>query len=75
MCEVALQYGIKTYVDEMDIAVSEAYASMPDRLYLVDSNGRIAYAGGKGPFGFKPAELKDAMDEYLGVPQAVVSSR
>lgn len=75
MCEVALQYGIKTYVDEMDNAVSEAYASMPDRLYLVGADGRIAYAGGKGPFGFKPAELKDAMDEYLGVPRAVMSSR
>lgn len=26
MCEVALQYGIKTYVDEMDDAVSKSYA-------------------------------------------------
>lgn len=65
MCEVALQYGIKTYVDEIDNAVSEAYASMPDRLYLVGTDGRIAYAGGKGPFGFKPGELKDSMDEHL----------
>lgn len=65
MCEVALQYGIKTYVDEMDNAVSEAYASMPDRLYLIGSDGRVAYAGGKGPIGFKPGELKDAIDSYL----------
>ncbi len=65
MCEVALQYGIKTYVDEMDNVVSEAYASMPDRLYLVGTDGKVVYAGGKGPFGFKPAELKQAMDEYL----------
>jgi hypothetical protein len=65
MCEVALQYGIKTYVDEMDDAVSEAYASLPDRLYLVGLGGTIVYAGDIGPFGFKPAELKDAMDRYL----------
>ena len=65
MCEVAMQYGIKTYVDEMDNAVSEAYASMPDRLYLIGTDGRIAYAGGLGPFGFKPGELKEAIDEYL----------
>ena len=44
MCEVAMQYGIKTYVDEMDNAVSEAYASMPDRLYLVGTDGsRVAH--------------------------------
>ena len=65
MCEVALQYGIKTYVDEMDNAVSEAYASMPDRLYLIGTDGRVVYAGGRGPVGFKPGELKDAIDGYL----------
>ena len=65
MCEVALQYGIKTYVDEMDDAVAESYASLPDRLYLVGLDGRVAYAGGRGPFGFKPAQLKKAMDRCL----------
>lgn len=65
MCEVALQYSIKTYVDEMDNAVSEAYASMPDRLYLVGADGRVVYAGGRGPIGFKPGELKEAIDEHL----------
>ena len=65
MCEVALQYGIRTYVDEMDDAVMTAYAAMPDRLYLVGLDRRVAYAGGPGPFGFKPAELKDAVDAYL----------
>ncbi len=65
MCEAALQYGIKTYVDEMDDAVSEAYAAMPDRLYLVGIDGRVFYAGGKGPFGFKPGELKEAIDRCL----------
>jgi hypothetical protein len=65
MCEIALQYGIKTYVDEMDDAVSNAYASLPDRLYLVGQTGKVVYAGGRGPFGFKPAELKEAIENYL----------
>ena len=64
-CEVALQYGIRTYVDEMDDAVMTAYAAIPDRLYLVGLDGRVVYAGGPGPFGFKPAELKDAIDVHL----------
>jgi hypothetical protein len=49
----------------MDDAVMTAYAAHPDRLYLVDSDGRVAYAGGRGPWGFKPDELKAAMDETL----------
>ncbi len=65
MCEVALQHGIKTYVDEMDDAVAEAYASLPDRLYLVGLEGKVVYAGARGPWGVKPAELKEAMDKHL----------
>ena len=64
-CEMALQYGIPTYVDEMDDAVNEAYAAWPTRLYLIGMDGRVVYAGGLGPFGFKPAGLGAAIEEYL----------
>ena len=65
MCEAGLQYGIRTYVDEMDDAVMTAYAGWPERLYLVGQDGRVAYAGGPGPFGFKPMELKQAISSTL----------
>jgi hypothetical protein len=64
-CETALQYGIKTYVDEMDDHVNHTYAAWPTRLYLVGLDGKVVYAGGLGPWGMKAKELKDAMDEYL----------
>ena len=64
-CEAALQYGIRTYVDEMDDAVNEAYAALPTRLYLIGTDGRVVYAGGLGPFGYKPAELEAAIEAYL----------
>ncbi len=64
-CEDALQYGIRTYVDDMDDAVSKAYAARPTRIYLVGHDGRVVYAGGLGPFGFKPNELKAAIERYL----------
>ena len=64
-CEDTLHYGIHTYVDEMDDRVNEAYAASPTRLYLVGQDGHMVYAGGLGPFGFKPGELKEAIDEYL----------
>jgi hypothetical protein len=64
-CASELGYGIPTYVDDLDDDVSKAYAAMPTRLYLVGRDGRIAYAGGLGPWGFKPDELSDAIDGYL----------
>ncbi len=64
-CEAALQYDIRTYVDDVDDAVNEAYAAWPTRLYLVGLDGRVIYAGGLGPFGFKPADLGAAIEQYL----------
>ncbi len=72
-CETTLQYGIPTLVDDMDDAVSKAYAALPTRLYLIDIDGRITYAGGPGPFGFKPAKLAKAIADYLARSQELVA--
>jgi alkylhydroperoxidase family enzyme len=34
---------------------------MPARLYLIDREGRVAFKSGRGPFGFKPEELEQAI--------------
>ncbi len=64
-CHTTLDYDIPTLVDEMDDRVNRAYAAFPTRLYLVGVDGRIQYAGGLGPFGFKPQELKEAIERAL----------
>ena len=50
----------------MDDAVNNIYAAWPTRLYLIGLDGNVVYAGGMGPYGFKPDQLKQAMDKYLG---------
>lgn len=64
-CEHSLAYGVRTYVDEMDDAVNRAYAAWPTRLYLIGLDGRVVYASGVGPWGFKPARLEAAIQTYL----------
>ncbi|MBW1898552.1 MAG: hypothetical protein JRI61_05770 [Deltaproteobacteria bacterium] len=64
-CEKSLQYGIRTFVDTIDDNVSKAYAAKPTRIYLVGIDGKVAYRGGLGPYGFKPAEFKRAIEDYL----------
>ena len=59
---------IPALIDGLDDAVNQAYGAWPDRLYLVDRQGRIAYKGGPGPFGFEPDELEDALRAELGLP-------
>jgi hypothetical protein len=58
----------------MDDAVNKAYAAMPTRLYLVDLDGCVEYAGGLGPAGFKPAKFRNALQQYLAQLDAVHSS-
>jgi hypothetical protein len=64
-CERSLQYGVKTYVDEIDDRVNKAYAAWPTRLYLINKAGLVVYAGGPGPFGFKPGKFKLAIQNHL----------
>ena len=35
-----------------DNDIDEKYVSVPMRLFLVDGDGKTAYAGDKGPFGW-----------------------
>jgi len=68
-CLAKLELGqLPALVDDLDDAVSVAYAAWPDRLYLVDAQGRVAYHGGRGPFGFAPEELARAIADLLGRP-------
>ena len=42
----------------MNNAANDAYAAWPERLYIIDENGKIAYRGGMGPFNYNPAEVR-----------------
>jgi len=81
--EESLRGRAGVYVDGMDDAAMKAYAAWPDRLYLVGTDGRIRYAGKRGPSGFKPDELREAIKketvgretiERLDVPRATRAS-
>ncbi len=56
---------IPAIIDQLDDRVNKDYVAHPDRLYLVGKDGKIAYAGAKGPRGFKPDELEQAMMREL----------
>jgi hypothetical protein len=51
--------GIKfpAVLDEFGNSTEQVYTGWPDRIYLIDPQGRIAYKSKPGPFGFKPDQL------------------
>lgn len=58
---------IPAVLDRIDNAVNTRYDAHPDRLYLVGLDGRVTYAGGRGPAGFSPSELELAIIEELSL--------
>jgi len=55
--------GIKfpAVLDEFGNSTEQQYTGWPDRIYLVDQKGRVAYKSKPGPFGFKSEELSAAI--------------
>jgi len=64
-CVAELHMPMPAVVDGLDDKVNEAYGAWPDRLYLVGVDGKIAYAGGRGPFLFSADELEAAIEAEL----------
>ena len=60
-CAAKLNPSMPLLIDDINDAVGNAYSGMPARLYVIDTNGRVAYKSGRGPFGFKPEEMEQAL--------------
>jgi len=60
-CCEALKMSIPLVVDGIDNQVDTQYSGFPDRLYVIDHDGKVAYKAGRGPFGFIPAEMEQSL--------------
>ena len=64
-CVRNLGIKIPALLDDFVNSTEAAYTGWPDRLYLIDRHGRIAYKSSAGPYGFRPRELAAALEEEL----------
>ncbi len=62
--------GIKfpAVLDEFGNSTERVYTGWPDRIYLIDGNGRVAFKTKPGPFGFKPDNLAAALAKLPKTP-------
>lgn len=61
MCVRKLGIKFPALVDDFSNRTEQAYTGWPDRIYLIDKNGRVAYKSLPGPFGFHPDELRSEL--------------
>ena len=57
-CAQAMELSIPFLIDNMKNEVGSKWAAWPDRIYIVGKDGKVAYQGGRGPWGFDPAEAE-----------------
>jgi len=65
ICVLKLNLQMPMYLDGMEDEAELNYAAWPERLYVIGSNGKIAYAGAMGPLGFDPDTWEAAIKEQL----------
>ena len=79
-CRERLEMSMPMMVDSLDDRVGNAYSGMPDRLYVIDRDGKVAFQSGRGPFWFNPREMEQALimtllDETRAITEAAGGSR
>jgi Iodothyronine deiodinase len=60
-CIRRLAIKLPAALDEFGNSTEQAYTAWPDRMYLIDRGGRIAFKSKPGPFGFNADELAAAL--------------
>jgi hypothetical protein len=64
-CALRMSTTLPVLIDDIGNDVARQYGGWPDRLYLVGKDGRVAFQGGEGPFGFSPEKLEKAIEAEL----------
>jgi hypothetical protein len=69
-CATKLALRIPAVIDDLSNTTEHAYTAWPDRLYVIDLQGNVAFKSRPGPFGFKPALMEAALKKVLANPPA-----
>lgn len=60
-CVRQLKLDMPAVIDGAENVVEKAYTGWPDRLYIIDRQGKVAHKSAPGPFGFKVEDLAAAL--------------
>lgn len=64
-CVRKLNIAIPALLDGIDNRTERAYTGWPDRLYVIDRQGRVTFKSAPGPYGFAPLEMEKALRKVL----------
>lgn len=64
-CAIRLELKMPMLLDRLSNEVDIAYAALPDRLYVIDREGKVAYRSEQGPWGFDVDAFEKAIQQQI----------
>ncbi len=64
-CVRNLHIDIPALLDNFQNTTEVNYTGWPDRLYVIDRDGRVAFKSKPGPFGFDPSAMEEALKRVV----------
>jgi len=64
-CQLNLNLHMPMLIDSIENDIDKDYVGLPMRLFLVDAEGKIAYAGDKGPFGWDDEAFEETLKKVI----------
>ena len=64
-CAGKISLTIPMVIDDMQNSVATAYNAMPDRIFILSADGKIAFRGDRGPRGFDVEQLEQELRRIL----------
>jgi len=60
-----LDLAMPTLLDDIENTTDTAYAALPERLYVIDRQGKITFQCGPGPWGFDVDGWRAAIEQAV----------
>lgn len=68
-------FTLPLVVDTMANTGNTLYSAWPERLYVIEPDKKLSYAGGLGPFNFHPQEVRDLLAQRYGAKAAAPAAK
>lgn len=64
-CSKASSLKVPILLDDMNDTLAKAYSAKPERFFILGSDGKVAYAGKRGPHGVDLDAMEARLEELL----------
>ena len=66
-CSAVSPLKVPVLLDDMNDTASKAYSALPERFFILGTEGKIVYSGKRGPHGIDLNALEATLKKQIGI--------